>query len=890
MTETTTGPTPAIRWLRIVAALVVLGLVWGYLLSYYKWDLLTLNTMDSGGDTPSFHRPIWHLKHVLLPAGNPQGWDLGNFAGYAPYQFYFLPPALLVVALSTVVPFYVAFKLVTVLGVFLLPLTTFFAVRGLGLRYPTPHIAAAASLVFLFNEGNSMWGGNIPSTLAGEFAHSIAFSLSVLFLGLLYRGIETGRGWRGLAVLLAVTGLCHPIGFLNATAPGVYFLLDRRRFGRNLRYIVAVYGTAVLLMGFWLVPLVAKLGYATSINWAWHFNSWREVLPPILYPVAALALLDVLWVLVRRGEDNGPAWYLITAVVVTVLCFFNATEAGLPEIRFVPFTYMLLLLLAVDFVRRVLGLLVGDGRDALGAIASTVAALALVAGCFYWVRSHTSFIANWIQWNYSGVQSKPSWPLLRDMLAHLEGDIGDPRVAYENSPKHDRFGSMRIFESLPQLAGRATLEGVLLQTAVNSPFIYWIQSQISKQGTGVIPGYSYPALDPVRGTKRLALYNAHDIITNTPEVQKALDGDARWTRTFHHTPYAIYHLKNADPHYVRVPKFEPVLVDPADWKHAFHDWFARDELLDVPLVLAQTVPPDQRRLFPLTSASTTELPRRPIDRSCAIDEHIDHMEIRFTTTCPGVPHWIAVSYFPNWQVEGAAGVYLASPAFMMVVPEGKTVVLRFRRIAVDWIGIAASLLGLLLVVVPLPASARAADRVDRALYAAFPVVVPAAVVLVLAGSLLSAAREFGPQWFYKRGWAAFSSNDYETARHEFDWAILLGGSSNTAADATFFRAASLFRSDRFEEAMAGYQRIVDDFPHCIWVAESIYHVGLCLRRLGRNDEAIAKFREVVQTYPSDRWAGFARQQLEELGAAEQPQRRSSRTPTSSRNSSPSPSA
>ncbi len=862
MTEQTSRQ---LRWLRIASTVVVLGLVWGYLLSYFKWELLTLNTMDSGGDTPSFHRPISHLKETLLPAWNPLGWDLGNFAGYAPYQFYFLPPATLIVLLSTVLPFYVSFKLVTALGVFLLPVATALCVRGLGLAFPTPLVAAAASLVFLFNEGNSMWGGNIPSTLAGEFAHSIGFALSILFLGLLYRGVETQRGWRGLGALLAVTGLCHPIAFLNATAPGVYFLLGRRTFARNVRYIFAVYGTAVLLMGFWLVSLVAKLGYATSINWVWHFNSWGEVLPPILYPVAGLALLDVVWVAIQRGDANRPAYYLITAVVATVLCFFNATEAGLPEIRFVPFTYMLLILLAVDFARRLLVLVVGDARDTLGAVASVVAALALVAVCFWWARTNTSYIATWISWNYSGMQQKPSWPLLRDMVAHLEGEIGDPRIAYENSPKHDRFGSMRIFESLPYLAGRATLEGVLLQTAVNSPFIYWIQSQISKQGTGVIPGYSYPSVDPVRGTKRLALYNAHDLITNTPEVQKALDGDPRWERTFRRESYSIYHLKDADPHYVRVPRFEPVVIDTPDWKHAFHAWFSRDELLDVPLVLASSVPRAQRGLFPLTSASSTEVPRRPIDRTCDIDEHLDHMEIRFTTTCPGVPHWIAVSYFPNWQAEGAPGVYLASPAFMMVVPDGNEVVLRFRRTGADWLGIAFTLVGLALLVVVVP-TPRAVAGIDRALDRVHPWIVPAAIVLVVAMSVLNAARDFGPQWFYKRGWAAFSSNDYETARRHFEWASLLGGDSNTAADATFFRAASLFRLDRFDEAMTGYERIPEHFPHSIWVAESIHHVGLCLRRLGRNDEAIAKFREVVTTYPGNRWADFVREQLKELGA------------------------
>jgi len=864
MTETT-SPSPALRWIRIVSAVVVLGLVWAYLLSYYKWDLLTLDTMDSGGDTPSFHRPIAHLKNTLIPAWNLQGWDLGNFAGYAPYQFYFLPPALLIVALSTVVPFFVAFKIVTALGVFLLPLATFVAVRGLRLRYPTPLIAAGASLVFLFNEGNSMWGGNIPSTLAGEFAHSMGFALSIMFFGLLYRGVSTQRGWRSLGALLALTGLCHPIAFLNATAPGVYFLLGRRHFARNVRFIFATYGTGVLLMGFWLIPLVAKLGYATSINWVWHFNSWGEVLPPILYPIAAMALLDALWVAIRRSAEDRATHYLIVAVVATIACFFNATEAGLPEIRFVPFTYMLLVLLAVDLVRRILDLAIGDGRDLLGTLAGTVAAFALLAGSAYWVRSHTSFIANWIQWNYSGVQRKPSWELLHGMTEHLRGDIGDPRVAYENSPVHDRFGSMRIFESLPFLAGRATLEGVLLQTAVNSPFIYWIQSQISKQGTGVIPGYSYPSLDPVRGTKRLALYNAHDYITNTKEVQQALDGDARWTRTFHRPPYAIYHLKDADPHYVRVPKFEPVLVDTQDWKHEFHDWFEVDDLLDVPVVLADTVPPDQRRAFRHTSTSATEeIPLVPIERTCEIEEHLDHMEIRFTTTCPGVPHWIAVSYFPNWTVEGAPGVYLASPAFMMVVPDGNTVILRFRRIGADWLGLAATLLGVVLLGIAVPAPQRAIDGVDRALRMVRPVLVPIALVLVIGLTLFNAARDFGPQWFYKRGWAAFSANQYVTAQREFEWAILLGGHTNTAADATFFRAASLFRRNEFEDAMEGYRSIVEDFPTSIWVAESVYHIGLCQRHLGRRDDAMTTLRTVIEHFPGNRWADFAKEQLGQL--------------------------
>src|SRR5439155_334619 len=97
-----------------------------------------------------------------------------------------------------------------------------------------------ASLAFLFNEGNSMWGGNIPSTLAGEFAFSLAFGLAVIFFGGIYRGIETGRGCRTLAVVLALAVLCHPVAFLNATVPPLFFLLAVGMVARLFGHVRAV--------------------------------------------------------------------------------------------------------------------------------------------------------------------------------------------------------------------------------------------------------------------------------------------------------------------------------------------------------------------------------------------------------------------------------------------------------------------------------------------------------------------------------------------------------------------------------------------------------------------------------------------------------------------------
>jgi len=846
-----------LAWAELAVTTCLLGLSWAFLLYHVKPSLLLLDTMVSGGDTPSFLRPVHHLRDVLLPAGNPQGWDLGNLGGYAPYQFYFLPPSLASIALSTVIPLNVAFKLVTAAGTFLLPLMTMFALRALGYVSPVPGLGAVASLIFLFNEGNSMWGGNIPSTLAGEFAHSLAFALAVLFLGLLYRGIEEERGWRSPAAVLALTGLCHPVAFLNAATPGLFFLFDRSRFVRNLRYLVAVYGVAVLLMAFWLLPLIAKLGYATSINWKWSFQSWRELLPRIFWPVAALAALNVLWMALRPRPADRPARYLLFAAVSAAVSFFNATEVGLPEIRFIPFVYFLAILLALDLVARLLP----------ATRAGLLGALPVAAAILVWVHVNISFIPNWIRWNYEGVERKASYSVLRSIADAVRGTISDPRVAYENSPLHDRFGSMRIFEDLPLLSGRATHEGVLLQTAVTSPFVYWLQSQISKQGSGVIPGYSYPTVDLSRATPRLQLFNVSDMIAVTPEVTTALDADPRWERIFSNPPYVIFRLKDADRHYVRVPRYRPVLVESGPWKKAFHRWFATDAALDVPIVAASHVPPAERARFPLVSRSPSELPHEPLTAHCRIHERVDHLAIEFTTTCPTLPHLIAISHYPNWQAEGASHVFLVSPAFMLVFPDGHHVRLTFRRIAVDWLGIFLSVIGLGLCLVPTRRPLARKEPLGapaRVLTAAHPYLIRGTVIVVLAATAWNMTRDLGPSFFYQRGWKAFERHDYTTARRHFERAIFLGGASNTAADSTFFRAASLLRAGNPAAALAGYEAVIDQFPDSVWVAESHYHVGLCLRQLGHLNEAKDRFRYVITTYPGNRWVCFSDEQLREI--------------------------
>src|SRR5207249_6815138 len=84
-----------------------------------------------------------------------------------------------------------------------------------------------------------------------------------------------------------------------------------------------------------------------------------------------------------------------------------------------------------------------------------------------------------------------------------------------------------------------------------------------------------------------------------------------------------------------------------------------------------------------------------------------------------------------------------------------------------------------------------------------PWVLGLGVVFVVIATTWNVTRDYGAGYFYQRGWKAFAAQDYRTAMWNFSRAIELGGESSTAADGTFFRAASLLRSGDPGGALAG---------------------------------------------------------------------------------------
>src|SRR5262249_22651555 len=142
---------------------------------------------------------------------------------------------------------------------------------------------------------------------------------------------------------------------------------------------------------------------------------------------------------------------------------------GIIDVRFLPFAHFA-------------GALAGAGAIALlvqALAAPDLAALGLVVAFALYADSQARVLRSWIDWNYSGLEAKELWPAFRAMTARVHGDVADPRVTVEYSTEHEKAGSIRMYETLPQFSGRSTLEGVYNQASLLTHPVYYLASELN---------------------------------------------------------------------------------------------------------------------------------------------------------------------------------------------------------------------------------------------------------------------------------------------------------------------------------------------------------------------------------------------------------------------------
>ncbi|MEW5733716.1 MAG: 6-pyruvoyl-tetrahydropterin synthase-related protein [Thermodesulfobacteriota bacterium] len=845
-------------------------LVYLFLLGVFRPDLLLSDTVTTGGDTASHYYTAWYLAKVLLPHGQISGWCPGNYAGFPLLQYYFPLPFLLMAALNLALPLTVSFKMGTVAGIFALPAATYAMLRMIGVQRPAPVLGAALSLLFLFMGGNSMWGGNLASTMAGEFCYGMGFSLSVLWLGVLYRAQEKGSSALGPAALLAAVGLSHAYALLFCGFASAYFLLSRRDFSKNAALLLKTHALAFCFLGFWILPLIYNLPDTTRFSILWIFptlaDAVTQTFPLLMVPAAALGvpcLLARAALFLRKPRQGfrpcgSPAAFVAFLCATGLFLYFLGYRARVVDVRFLPFFQFFLvispaLLPGLPAVRKA-------GKP----LAAVFSAL-LVLGAILWVEENEPPAVSWVRGNYAGVEKTPLWPAFSQVNEFISGSFKDPRVAYEHSMVHQRAGTVRAFENIPLFSGRATLEGVYIQASLTAPFIFYIQSQISQKPSTPIPDYSYSRFDPEDALPRLGMFCADTVISAERESEAAWDAIPQVTRAFSKGPYTVYTVNGPKPPYARELANRPVLFPEKGFRFNAYRWFRRSDLSVVPVFCDSPDPEDARAFSAPTDPDPAHLAAVPIPGAGASPAvRVEFQRIEIEDAAPGRPLLVSASYHRGWKARGARRIYLAGPGLMMVVPQASRVTLVYGPTIADRLGLGLTLFAILLSLLARfgPTSAWLA-RADLRLARRAGLITAPIVILACAGLayfLFVGAPEY-PATPYNEAVAQFTAKDYAAARKGFLKVWDDHPQTLVTAEAGYHLAMTYYRQEDWANTLVWLDKTIEEYPETGRAAEIGFHQGLCLERLNRPEEAQAAFRETARRFPESVFGRLAKEKV-----------------------------
>ena len=666
----------------ITIALVVFAT--GFVIWNLRPGLWLDNTTPTGGDMGAHVWSPAYLRDVLLPNFRLTGWSPDWYAGFPAFTFYMVIPSLFIVILNVglagplaiaasgliaavslgvrsryahsrtrivalysvagllwllVIPinYGPSMKLVVVAGLVALPVAAWSAGKLGGLAFPGPALLAVMTLPFLFDRSYNIYGGNLMSTMAGEFAYSLGLLFAVVYIGVAAKGIETGRHKGLAAALLALAGLTHLFAAFFAIVVTVALFLVRPGT-RQLVWVWIVGPLAFLVSAFWVLPFVWNRALLNDMGWGkerryvaalWNRSGSfgdQDFLAndPPLQIFVILAIVGALLSGIRRVR-LGVALSLVAMAFATA--FLVLPESRLWNVRILPFYYLSIYLMAgiaVSEMGQILATVGRSGRAALRRaqpdrvwVTAAPAVLATVVlfislglplrslpggglndeGEYSWLgglftTSALNLGPSWVSHNFNGYEGTAAYGEYSLMVATMDRvgtEFGCGRALWEyESGRLGSYGTPMAPMLLPHWTGGCigSMEGLYFEASATTPYHFLLQSELSAAPSRAQRDLPYSSLDVGRGADHLRDLGVSYYMAFSEEAVRQGRDEASFTEIATAGPWVVFLVDDAD--LVVALDHLPVVFDGADaggedWLVPTVAWWEAD---DAPLVAA----------------------------------------------------------------------------------------------------------------------------------------------------------------------------------------------------------------------------------------------------------------------------------------------------------------
>ena len=770
-------------WKKLSTIIAVAGPTIFLLLALHP-DLILRNNTPTGGDMGAHVWAPAYLRDHLLSNFKLSGWSMDWYSGLPIYRFYMVVPALMIVLLDVILPYGIAIKIIAVIGLLTLPYVSWLFGRFAKFAYPIPELFAIAATIFLFDESFTIYGGNIASTMAGEFSFSIALSLAMLGFALLAKGLDTGKHRVSAAIIISLSALSHGIVLLFVFGGAALMLVVWSK-RESWQFGAKVIALAVLLSSFWVIPFVTSHAYMTDMKYEPRPSGatdsfWKMFFPlHTLLDISLTALAVIGAVTLVRSRHKAGTWMTLLALLLAAGVFI--ARNSLPVIgllwnpRILPFLYLLRYFLfviglyeLVTFALRVKSIArftqgesgvpvvldIAQPRDNFSfnlALLSGFALFVLVAigfrfqelpfgstrvnsaGQYEYVwgplrtkSSNDGFVDGWARWNFTGYEGKNAYGEYYGIVQTMkqlgaDSTQGCGRALWENNGELNKYGTTMGLMLLPFWTDGciSSMEGLFFEAAGSTPYHFITAAAMSKQSSNPVRELRYDNNDAALGVKYMQELGVKYFMGFTPEAIAQASQQEGLTEVARSGPWVVYRVANSDV--VTPLAMQPVVANisannPRErWLEVGTSWFQHPEVWTTPI--ADSGPSEWQRVDVAVDESkregepnsnnrrvdvvkpATALVPVPLDPVVVSNVDIGEESVKFSVDKIGVPVLVRVSYFPNWEVDGAKGPYRVAPNMMVVIPTSTNVSMHFGWNMRDYVAYLLSFAGIAWIVV-----------------------------------------------------------------------------------------------------------------------------------------------------------------------------------------------
>ena len=681
------------------------------LLIFLRLELVFSDLLPTGGDMGAHIVPTKFFVTELFNNFKLSGWSQDWFAGYPVYYFYFPLPPIITSLLSFLFPFSISFKTMVLISQVLLVISIEMLMRDNSKEFS--FYGFGVGLLYLLTESFTIFGGNLASSLAGQysFTYSIAFAnFSIYYL------LKSNHRYSMeiASLLIGLSVLSHLIPFMIYLPIFTYHFI---KSDAKINIKISAFLFFLFIAMRFSISLFLNLEFTTNMTYT-PYTQLSDLVKSDILPFVIGAIIYVISS-GSRTTLKAVAGFELYLVVSAIILFFYGPESALWNGRIVPFFNLGIIILffnllhfdiknlskkiqgkypLIIFILSINSYLMYLYYSKWGNTYSTTTISIILIILFVFLISINSekfliyttlvsltfgtlsYLPHWLNWNFSGYESKNNWSDITTLYEGLD-TLKPGRIMWEPNSDLNKYGTPMVLMTIPMFTDHQSVEGLYFDSSITTPFHFLTVSGLAERPSNPVGGLTYINGEFDKGFRLMEELGVDYFIAYTSSIKDKANGSENFNFLFTNEVFNVYSINTK--------KVE--LVE--DNLHIFESQDFYDRLKNA--VLREG---SERSFFESAYQNfKNELNHKIIenyDESLAVrsesnaellisDLNIQNELITFKTNKPNQLHLIKVSYFPNWKIKNGYGPFRISPSFMAVVPKDEFVEIRFESSNVE---------------------------------------------------------------------------------------------------------------------------------------------------------------------------------------------------------------